>query len=207
MPVPDLPAVLVPLALVWGLAVVTPGPNFIAILNSAVAGGRSAAVMTAAGTLAGTALWALAGIFGLKALFVLMPWTAMAIKLAGAVYLVWAGIAAWRGAAQAAGPVEASGRARRRAFARGLLTVLANPKTAAFAASLFAVAVPAGAPHAYALAALATICGVSAAWYFTLALTGASRPVARLFARARGALMRLAGAIFIGFGLRLAVER
>lgn len=197
------------LAIIWFSAVVAPGPNFIAILHVAASENRKAALMTAAGVGFGTFIWAAAGVYGLKALFTVLPATALAIKLAGAVYLIWVGIKLWREAGRMALEMEA-GAARQmsllQAFNFGLLTNLANPKTAVFAASLFAVSVPPGAPAWFAILSIATIVGISLSWYTLLATVGSLDVFARLYNRARTTMLRITGAIFVAYGLKLIVD-
>jgi threonine/homoserine/homoserine lactone efflux protein len=48
---------------------------------------------------------------------------------------------------------------------------------------------------------------MSVAWYGACAIAGSGGPVMRLYARFHKWLMRIAGAIFVGFGVKLAIER
>ena len=200
----DYVAVLLPLAAVWIFGVLTPGPNFFATMHMAARHGRGAALATVAGIGVGTAFWALAGFLGIKSLFAIVPFAAMAIKLAGAAYLIWMGYRMWRSAGQAhEGEIVAPGRA----FRFGLLTNLANAKTAAFAASLFAVALPANAGWGLTFSAFLTIVGMSLVWYGFCGLVGSRGAVMAAYRHAQKWLMRVAGAVFVGFGVKLAIER
>ncbi len=192
------------LALLWLVAAMTPGPNFFAVMQVAAGQGRRAAIACAGGTVLGTAVWALAGFFGLKALFAALPAAALAIKLLGACYLVWVGVEFWRSASRpdAAHPPKAV----HRAFMFGLATNLANPKTAAFAASLFAVALPPDAPVSVVFLAIAMVCAISTAWYGIVSFIGSGRTLGRAYMRARGSVLRLTGVIFAGYGAQLGVE-
>lgn len=201
----SLETVLLPLAAIWVVAVVTPGPNFFACLHMAIGHGRAAGLATVAGIVAGTALWAAAGLFGLKALFAAFPWAAFAIKLVGGIYLIVVGIQLWRSAARPAAANIAN--PRRRGFVFGLYTVLANPKTAAVAASLFAVALPPDAGPTLAVAALALIVAIPALWYALVVIACGRKPVIDAYARARAVLLRVTGALFAGFGVKLVLER
>ena len=136
-----------------------------------------------------------------------------AVKLAGAAVLVVLGLrSVWgrgeleaRGAGGSGAADAVSGRVGLR---EGLLTSLANPKLAVFFVALFPQFIPRGAavlPSALAMAAV--IVAVDLIWYSVLAL---------LVARARRAFVdggwgrrieRLTGAVLIGLGIRLALER
>lgn len=197
-------AVLLPLAGVWALAVLLPGPNFLVIVWTAAAHGRRAALAAAAGVLTGAAFWIAAGLFGLQALFVALPVAGTAIKLAGAAYLIFVGaqmVFVDRAATPPARPRAAT------AYRAGLATTLANPKSAAVAASLLAVALPPGAPAWLSAEAFAMLLVISATWYLLLAAAGSAPAVARGFLAARRGVTRVTGALFILFGARLALER
>ncbi|MEL6477449.1 MAG: LysE family transporter [Pseudomonadota bacterium] len=190
------------LALFWFLAAATPGPNFFAVMQMAAGRGRSAALACAYGTVLGTAIWAVAGFFGLRALFTALPLAADAIRIAGALYLIWVGVTLWRASSAdpQARPIPAG-----QAFAFGLATNLANPKTAAFAASLFAVALPMEADPSASLAAILLVCTISASWYTLVAWIGSTGPLTRAYAHARRPVMQATGLLFAGFGGKLLI--
>lgn len=197
-------SVLGPLWLIWAAGVVSPGPNFFAVTHVAAAHGRNAGLLTALGIAIGSVFWALAGLFGLKIVFALFPWAWTIIKFAGAAYLVYVGIGMWRSANGSELPFKITPGG---AFRVGLFTNLSNPKTAAFAASLFAVAIPEGAPHWMTFAAFCLIVGTAWFWYSLCSVLAAQDRVTRLYKRFRKALLRGAGTIFVGFGLKLALDR
>ena len=198
-----LAASLVSLALLWGIAVVMSGPNFIAVFHVAANRGRRPAVDVALGCLAGTAVWAVTGVFGLQLLASTLQVAMSILKVLGAAYLVWTGIALWRDRAGASvRPVSAPGNA----FRFGLVTTLANPKTAAFAASLFSVALPDGAPAWFAVAVLATILTISGVYYTALAALLSLPVFARGYAGAKGLIRKLAGTAFVGYGISVAAD-
>ncbi|MEO0994589.1 MAG: LysE family transporter [Pseudomonadota bacterium] len=191
------------LAAVWLVAAATPGPNFFAVMHVAAQNGRRSALAVALGTVVGTAIWASAGFFGLAALFALVPDAAAAIKLAGAAYLVWVGFGLWQAASAEETPVESSATG---AFLFGFATNLANPKTAAFAASIFAVALPSDAGAGASLGAIGLVCAISSLWYGAMALIGSGAYVVTLYRTWRRAVLRTTGVLFAGFGISLAAE-
>ncbi len=197
-------AVLAPLAAVWALAVILPGPNFFVITYAATMRGRRAAVLTALGSLTGTVFWIATGLLGLKALFAVLPFAGAAIRIAGAVYLVWAGIQMVRRAGTALAAPRGGGSLS--AYRTGLATTLANPKSAAVAASLLAVALPAGHHVLLTAEAFATLFAISCCWYLPLALFASTTWMTRVFLPVRTAIGRVAGAVFVLFGIKLAME-
>jgi len=135
-----------------------------------------------------------------------------AVKLVGAVVLVVIGMRSLLARRDAntrdGGSAGAAVVSERAALREGLVTSIANPKLAVFFVALFPQFIPRGAavlPSALAMAAV--IVAVDLVWYSTLAL---------LVARARNAFVaggwgrrveRLTGAVLIGLGIRLALER
>lgn len=87
------------------------------------------------------------------------------------------------------------------------MTDLANPKAAAFFTSLFAVALPPDAPLWFDAAVITLVVAIAGGWYALVACAVASGPGAAMFGRARRALTYVAGAVFVGFGLKLVAER
>lgn len=197
-------SILLPFWLVWAAAVITPGPNFFAVSHMAAAHGRRAGLLTAAGVALGACFWAATGLFGLKLVFAVFPWAWTVAKIAGAVYLTYVGIQIWR---SAAAPHRERAISGVRAFRTGLLTNLANPKTAAFAASLFAVALPAGASPVLTASAFVLIVLTVLIWYSLCAVFASRGSIGVLYHRYKAVLMRVAGALFVGFGLKLALDR
>lgn len=207
---------LVPLLAVWVLAVMTPGPNFLATVASARRS-RTLGLATALGVASGTSVWALAGVTGLALLFLAAGKLYLLIKLLGATYLVYLGLKLWWVELRAAFRHEpriqatpAHGARNRdeklsRAYVRGLFTNLSNPKTAAFFVSLFAATIPAQAPVWFAATACVSVVLISVCWYCLVAVfasLGCLDPLARRFGRA----VRLAaGGLFVDFGLKLAL--
>jgi threonine/homoserine/homoserine lactone efflux protein len=197
---------------VAALLSITPGAATALVVRNAARGGRRHAFFTTSGNSIGVLAWGCFAAVGIATLVATSAAVFDAVKLAGAVALLVIGLRSLlvRGDADAhpagaTGTVILSGRA---ALREGLITSLANPKLAVFFVALFPQFIPRGAavlPRALAMAAV--IVAVDLIWYSTLAL---------LVARARRAFVdggwgrrveRLTGAVLIGLGIRLALER
>ncbi len=191
----------VPVAILLSL---TPGVATALVVRNAARGGRRQAFLTTSGNSLGVLAWACFAAVGIAAVVAASAAVFDAVKLAGAAVLFAIGVRSLLGRRDADVPA-ASGRS---AFRDGLVTSLANPKLAAFFVALFPQFIPRGAPVLpSALAMAAVIVAVDLIWYSTLAL---------LVARARKAfteggwdrrIERLTGAVLIGLGIRLALER
>ncbi|MBP1850106.1 LysE family translocator [Rhizobium halophytocola] len=192
---------------IWTVAAITPGPNFFLTVRTVLESGRSAGMASAAGTVVGTICWGIAGWFGVSAVFAVAPYAYVFLKLLGGTYLIWLGLRVLvrlrRGETADAGTVERPRPDFRRNFLLGLATNLANPKTALFVASLFMATLPRNPDWLHGASAVAIMAVVSTLWY-TVVLSALSHPkVLAGYRRGRKWVDAAAGAIFVGFGLRL----
>jgi threonine/homoserine/homoserine lactone efflux protein len=193
------------------VVVVTPGPDTALTLRNALVGGRRAGVLTAAGVVGGQVVWTLASSAGLTALLVASRPAFTALRYAGAAYLVYLGLRSLLAAVRGAGAPPDRGPGRpptAAAFRQGIVSNLANPKSAVFFTSLLPQFVPAGSASFPALLALGLLyCSITLAWLSAYAVA-----VARVGAALRRPLVRRAieavtGVVLTALGLRLAAER
>ena len=89
-------APLLSLALLWTVAVITPGPNFFTTAQLAASCSRRHGLFAALGVASGTVLWGLAGGLGIKSLFTAAPALYLAFKIAGGCYLIYLGLKQFR---------------------------------------------------------------------------------------------------------------
>lgn len=200
---------LATVASIWLIAAASPGPNFLLTAQIAAAQSRVRGLAAVAGIALATAIWGICGLFGVQALFVAAPWAYLVLKIGGATYLVLMGLRlivnasrqAQATAALTALPTPA------RAFSLGLVTSLANPRSAISVASLFAAALPPDPQPSVGIATVAVMIAISAGWYTLVVYVFASGAMARAYARARRWIDRIAGGLLVLFGVRLALER
>lgn len=200
-------APLLSVALLWAVAVVTPGPNFFTTARIAAVHSRRHGLVAALGVACGTVVWGLAGGLGIKSLFSAAPALYLGFKLAGGAYLIYLGIRLLKRKAPADDGESLLKVARQlsafSAFRLGLLGNLTNPKTALFVATLFATAMPAS-PSAPLLAmAIGLMVTLSLSWYCCVVLVFASERMAGVYRRFRRALDRFAGCCYLLFGARM----
>jgi threonine/homoserine/homoserine lactone efflux protein len=160
-------------AAIWAIASITPGPNTLLAIRYCLTSSREVAMIAACGTVSGTFLWGMAGWLGINALFQAAPFAYLVLKTAGGLYLVWLGLKVFLDFRKSRGIAAEAGALRvevslRTAYQMGLLTNLANSKTALFVASLFAATMPAGTPFLYGLAAIGEMMVISALYCTTL---------------------------------------
>lgn len=201
-------APLLSLALLWTLAVVTPGPNFFNIAQLAASQSRRHGVVAALGVATGTVLWGLAGGLGIKTLFSAAPTLYLGFKIAGGCYLIYLGLKQFkRKAPVVPGALAAARQTYLGVYARGFLGNMTNPKSALFVATIFATAMPAHVPPLLLALAVLTMATLSFSWYCSVALFFASRRVAGVYERSRQWLDRLAGGCYLLFGVHLVANR
>jgi threonine/homoserine/homoserine lactone efflux protein len=190
------------------VVIVTPGPDTALAVRNTLAGGRRAGVLTAAGVVAGQAVWTLATSAGIAALLVASRPAFTALRYAGAAYLVYLGLQSLLAAVRGGDPpARRQGRPPTvAAFRQGLVSNLANPKSAVFFTSLLPQFV--GRASFPALLALGLVyCSITLAWLCAYAVAVARVGVVLRRPLVRRAIEAVTGVVLTALGLRLATER
>jgi RhtB (resistance to homoserine/threonine) family protein len=189
------------------LLMITPGPDMMFVLTNATRYGARAGIAAALGVAAGEALHVSAVIGGLASALTASPELFAVIRYAGAAYLVLLGVQALRQRsalpAQDAEPV-AGGWSR--AFRRGLLTNLLNPKMILFSVAFLPQFVR---PDAGDVAVQLVVLGalfVAVQLIVDIALAGTAGRIRRRLSHGRTVrwINRICAGVFITLGLRLA---
>lgn len=198
--------ILLPVLIIWAVAVITPGPNFFITMHTAVTKSRQMSLYTVSGIVFGTVLWSVFGFFGISFIFKMIPPLYFVIKITGGLYLIWLGFNLLRPKKDRGSKPEIISHNPFKCFKTGLLTVILNPKTAAFMASLFAASIPANASYNFGVISIIAICSISAFWYSFVAVIFSHYTVKRLYDKFETALKKSAGVIFVFFGTKLALS-
>lgn len=204
------PALLLACVLASIVVVLSPGPDMMFVLGQTLAGGARRGWAAAIGIWCGATLHVLAAALGVAALLAASPALFTVLRLAGAAYLVWLGIGALRAAWQGAPVAVPSAVATRRVVLQGALTNLTNPKVALFfLAFLPQFVAPGRAAPWVQMLLLGPLLPLLSVPFFAALIAGAGRASARLARSAHAArwLHGAAGAIFLGLGARLLVQR
>ena len=188
---------------------ITPGPNLLYLVSRTLCQGRSAGLLSLAGTTSGFVVHILAASLGLSAVLVAVPVVFDIVRYAGAAYLLWLAFDSVRTqGASLFTPRPLPAERPSKLFRTGLMTTVLNPKVALFYLALFPqFIVPAqGSVLLQSLllgVTQATIAVVSDG-LFVLAAARMSR-----WLSARPAWMAVQryvqGAVFAGIAVRLAV--
>lgn len=195
------------------VVIVVPGPDTAIVTKNALLHGRRAALGTSFGVSTGLAVWTVASALGVASIVRASDTAFTVLKLIGAAYLVWLGIQALRAAGRVRSDPDRESARRtaldgRRGFRQGLLSDLANPKIGAFFTGLLPQF--AGAGHSVLLPFL--VLGglfvlMTVVWLCGYALVAVRASAVLQRPRVKAAIDRVSGAILIGFGIRLALER
>ncbi|WP_105417323.1 LysE family translocator [Neorhizobium sp. T25_27] len=202
---------LLSVAMIWAVACITPGPNTLLVMRYALTAPRRVPILAAMGTITGTFCWGLAGWLGINVLFQAAPFAYVALKIVGGLYLVWLGLKIFLDARKSRQSADiAAARIDvplKTAYRMGLVTNLANPKSALFVASLFAATMPVGTPFLYGLAAIAVMVAVSTVYYTFLVALITHRTVAAAYLKAKKKIDLGVGMVFVGFGTKLLMSQ
>lgn len=192
------------------LITLSPGPDNMMVLGVGIAKGRARGIAFGLGCALGCLTHTLLAVIGVGALIAASPAAFTALKVVGGLYLIWMGVQALRsrgGARVAAGVPDEPAR---RLFFKGLLANAINPKVVLFFLSFLPQFVVASRGDAnWQIAWLGLTFTAQAALLFGLLgyFSGTIGQWLNRTPRAGMWLDRLAGAIFVGLGLRLIVAR
>jgi threonine/homoserine/homoserine lactone efflux protein len=203
----DYVVALLGLALVHLVAVASPGPSTVLVIQTAAVAGRRGGLLAALAMMAGALLWAAAALFGLQALFARFDWLYLAFRIGGAIYLFYLASQLWCHARDPL-PEIPVGRAIRmtgwQGFLRALLLQLSNPKIMVFFGSIFLSLLPQNLPAWMDATVLAIVAVNEFTWFALLALLFSGGPARAFYRRAKVWLDRFMGGALALLGLRLA---
>lgn len=194
------------------LITATPGPDNLMVLGMGMSKGRRQGIAFGLGCAVGCLSHTLLAVLGISALVAASPFAFTVLKWVGGVYLVWLGVNALRHAGQSAkvSSIDAGQDSTRALFFKGVFANAINPKVVLFFLSFLPqFVVPAQGGVDLQLAILGLIFAVQAGILFAaLAYFAGSigawltrRPLASVW------LDRIAGAVFVGLGLRMVGSR
>ena len=198
-------SVLVAVSVIWGVAAITPGPNFFITVHTAISANRRLSLFTVLGIVTGTLLWSISGYLGISILFKTVPMLYFTLKIIGGLYLIYVGLnLIFKRNNQFKSDIVKYHSAIG-CFRLGLFTNLLNPKTAAFMTSLFAATIPPEASLELGVCIVMLICSISATWYLIVSAAFSYDVTKKIYHQQKQKIEKIAGAIFIGFGLKLAI--
>ncbi len=203
-----LPGVLLSLSAVM-LALMSPGPNILAVIGTSMGVGRQEGIALALGVGCGTFLWVLMAVLGFTAIISKYAVVMLALKILGGIYLLWLGYKALRSAASAKAvnltTLELDDKVAY--FKRGVAVQMTNPKAAVAILAIVSIGVHADAPMWVGSSIVIGATLLSVGGHVIYALAFSTQPMVRIYTRARRYIEAALGAFFCVMGVKLLTER
>ncbi|MEP3244103.1 MAG: LysE family translocator [Sneathiella sp.] len=187
-------------------ALLLPGPDFVAVVRSAMTRGTAGGLMTATGVSVGLGFYASLSLLGLSAILVEYQWLSWAIRIAGGSYLIYLGIKllfskAKNPATEAVLPAQ-----KGNGLLFGFLVTLTNPKAIVLFTSVFATVVTEATPLWLMFLMIAIVIGSAWSWYALVSIFMSSKTVMQRFQHSVHWIERAAGVCFITIGGRILAD-
>ncbi len=209
---PDIFANWLVLITIFGVALMSPGPDFVMAVRNSVMYSRRAGMFTALGFAAGVAVHMTYTIAGLAAIIAQSVFLFSVLKYIGAGYLFYVGFKALQSKGFAQDTDTAAGAplpsmSAWHALRSGFITNLFNPKATMFCLALFSQII-----HPDYTLTVQTLfgatCVIMTALWFSLVATVLTTPTIKAqFLRCAKWIDRTCGAFFIALGVKLALSK
>jgi threonine/homoserine/homoserine lactone efflux protein len=193
------------------LLAITPGPDMAVVTRNALAHGRRGVFLTTSGIALALILWVTATAVGLSALLRTSGEVLFALKIVGALYLAYLGVRTLLESRErpadlmAGAPPAAPAHA---VFRQGFLSAISNPKLGVFFVTFLPQFVLPGQsvlPRLLELGVVFAVIGWT--WMNAYGLFVTRLRAVITAPRVRQWMQRVTGAVLLGFGARLALER
>lgn len=203
---------LLSIAIIHLFALISPGPDFFYVTQSAVRQSRSHAIFAAFGISLSILVWALCAMSGLHYLFQKMAWLQHVLMILGGLYLCYLGIQLFKSALrQSEETIEKTQIKTEQSYIRllvqGFLTNMANPKALVYFSSVFAIAIDTDASLMQQSSLLALIFIESLIWFALVAVLFSAPKVNHYYQKMSQKIDAITGGIFITFGCLLLFNR
>lgn len=193
------------------LSIMSPGPNILAVIGTAMGVGRRSGTALALGVGTGSVCWSSMTVAGLSVLLASYAAALTVIKVAGGLYLLWLAFKAFRSAASAhdieAMALTGPRRGVRGYYLRGLAVQMTNPKAALAWIAVVSLGLQADAPLWVGLVLVIGTGTLSILIHCLYALAFSTATMVRLYGKARRWIQGALGALFCVAGIRLLTSR
>lgn len=183
----------------FSLALVSPGPNMLAVIGASMGSGRRSGLSLALGISSGSLCWGILSIAGLTSLMKTYPSAMIYVKILGALYLLWLAVKSFK-SAMTDGDLAAALPGERKPdaeyFWRGVLVQMTNPKAALTWLAILAVAVDVHTPRWVGVSLVLTVVVISLFAYIGYAFVFSSSRVVVLYRRMRRGIEASLGIFF-----------
>lgn len=202
-----LPGILVAFG-AFSFALLSPGPNMLAVISTAMASGRRAGLGVALGISCGSMLWGALSAIGLVSVVARYGLALSIIRICGGLYMLWLSFRATKAALSPHDltlPHEMDRQATREHFRRGLLIQLSNPKAAMTWMAILTLSLEPDAPAWVMVTIVIAVTLMSVVAYVTYASLFSRKSVVTAYFKWRRAI-ELTLAVFFGVvGFRMII--
>ena len=192
---------------IFSLGFISIGPNILAIIGTSMQRGRRYGVAMALGVGTGSGIWATLTVTGLTALISLYAGVIVLLKIFGALYLLWLAFKAFRSAATPQSGLIVSGAQGENLYLRGLFIQLTNPKAALHWIAIVGIGLGAEPPLWLAVSLVLSTTAMSIIGHLAYAVTFSTKPVVRVYERARRWIDGSLGVFFTFAAYKIATYR
>ncbi|EEG09652.1 LysE family translocator [Pseudogulbenkiania ferrooxidans] len=200
---------LTTLAAVLGIyipVIVTPGPNFLVVTQTAISSSREQSIHTALGVALGSTIMACLAVSGMNLLLQSFPQIQFVIHVMGGSYLLYLACKVWReGGKPAVEQHSVISQNSGQSFRRGLITNLTNPKALAFFSTIFATVLTPTSPTWVKVVCVMAIGLISTFWHLFLATLFATKRIQMKYNNFRGMIHLIAATVLALFGAGLLI--
>lgn len=204
---PDIGVLVLPL-FVYFLAMASPGQNFVIVVYTAMNYGLNLGVTSALGVATGSFLYATFSIFGYGVLLSFYPNILLYLQILGSAYIVYIGYGI-----TASNPRNLSENRLKfeintyfKAYARGLMTNLSNPKSVVFFTSIFGAYIPKNSDLIIFSLLIAFVLFMSVIWHSALALFFSFNSILKIYHRRINLINLIIGSLLILIGLSVIIN-
>ncbi|BDH47624.1 threonine export protein RhtC [Salmonella enterica subsp. enterica serovar Choleraesuis] len=198
-------------ALVHLVALLSPGPDFFFVSQTAISRSRKEAMMGVLGITCGIVVWAGVALMGLHLILEKMAWLHNIIMVGGGLYLCWMGYQMLKGALKKQQPEAEEPKTELarggKSFMKGLLTNLANPKAIIYFGSVFSLFVSDSVGASARSGLFVMIVVETFIWFSLVASLFALPAMRRGYQRLARWIDGMAGTLFTVFGIHLILSR
>jgi threonine/homoserine/homoserine lactone efflux protein len=193
------------------IAMLTPGPDMLFVLGCGMRGGPRAGLLATAGVATSEAIHVAVAAAGLAALFEAVPIAFTVVRIAGAAYLIYLGVRMIRNRDEGRINVaEGGGMSGRRAYLSGLMTNLLNPKMVTFTIAFLPQFINPALGQVWVQFAILGVILLTLEFLVDGMVGVLAGRIGGWLRHRRAASRRIdvtTGSLFIGLGVKLAVDR
>lgn len=199
------------IAIIHFFALLSPGPDFFFVTQSAIRQSRSHAMFAALGISLSILVWAICALSGLHFLFQKIAWLQQALIILGGVYLFYLGIQLLKSAFNQK-PITlqnlaSAPKSKTSLLLQGFFTNMANPKALVYFSSVFAIAINTESSIFQQSSLLLLVFIESLLWFALVAILFSTPKINSYYQKFSKKIDGITGGIFISFGCMLILNR